>query len=139
MPGRTSKVHSRTTLSMNRLLVIPKHSHVSVRRSDRDLSQPLQQSPRKLLAAFLRDRFGTSVTSVGSSRIRRSRAGGSPSAARFISPPSSRAISMRRRFDFTERGSVSVMSVDPAHSSRYLMSSQGMRGMILGLHGHPLH
>ena len=87
----------------------------------------LGRQPQTDYLTLLRARPGTSVSNVGSFRMRRRSAGGSPSAARFMSPPSSRAISTSNRFDFTERGSASATSVDVAHSSRCLMSSHATR------------
>src|SRR6266508_4671825 len=51
-------------------------------------------------------------------------AGGSPVAAFSMLPPSSRAISIRRRSETTERGRVSAMSLVLACGSRCLIRSQ---------------
>ncbi len=74
--------------------------------------------------------------SSGFSRSVRSRAGGSPSAARSVLPPSSRAISTSSRPETTDRGCSSAMSRRDADASRWRIRSQGV---LLLLRSAPTH
>src|SRR5262245_20675148 len=67
-------------------------------------ASPRHETPRlECQTDFLRDFFG-GFTSFGFSSIWRKSAGGSPSAAFFMLPPSSRAISTSSRSETTDRG-----------------------------------